>query len=48
MRGWTGEGEGGGGEYGERVGDRDKGGRYGGGGREILGAGFIPKFVVFY
>ena len=32
------------GTVGERAGD---GGR-GGGGREILGAGVIPKFVVFY
>ena len=28
-------------------GDKGDGGR-GGGGREILGAGVIPKFVVFY
>ena len=43
-KGVGGRGKGGPGTGEERVGDWGRGGK----GREILGAGVIPKFVVFY
>ena len=54
MRGWTGgggtgiRGAGDGGKGGGDGGREDGGQGRGGGGREILGAGVMPKFVVFY